>query len=136
MRCDVRRGVVSRKERSLAALLLAAIAAAPLAGGVFAGAAGEPCLFKDLTGLPCATCGLTRAAHALCEGDPAAAFSLQPLGTGIALAAGFFGLGWGVVTLAGLRLRLRLAAEDGLWLRVAGGYLALVNWIYLVERGI
>jgi hypothetical protein len=38
-----------------------------------------PCLFKQATGWPCATCGLTRMARALAEGDLPAAFHWHPV---------------------------------------------------------
>ena len=38
-----------------------------------------PCGFHGLTGLPCALCGGTRAAHALLRGDPARAATLNLL---------------------------------------------------------
>lgn len=37
-----------------------------------------PCGFRARTGLPCLTCGMTRAIQAFCRGDLAAAFQLQP----------------------------------------------------------
>lgn len=37
------------------------------------------CLFKKLTGLPCAFCGGTRSAHALLKGDLASALYFNPL---------------------------------------------------------
>ncbi len=38
-----------------------------------------PCGFHGITGLPCALCGGTRAAHALLRGDPARAATLNLL---------------------------------------------------------
>jgi len=38
------------------------------------------CGFKAVTGLPCATCGMTRSFAYMVEGDVAAAFDIQPLG--------------------------------------------------------
>jgi len=38
-----------------------------------------PCLFRQATGWPCATCGLTRMARALAEGDLPAAFHWHPV---------------------------------------------------------
>src|SRR5690349_6936182 len=37
------------------------------------------CTFRQLTGLPCITCGATRASLALLHGDLAAAWRLNPL---------------------------------------------------------
>lgn len=60
-----------------AAAVAAALAAAPLLRahpGLL-----PPCLLKSLTGLPCATCGLTRCVLALAEGRWAEAFHWHPL---------------------------------------------------------
>jgi len=46
-----------------------------------------PCLFKLATGLPCATCGTTRMARALAEGDLAAAFHWHPVAAAAVLLA-------------------------------------------------
>lgn len=45
------------------------------------------CLFQTLTGLPCFSCGTTRAMASLAEGDFLASLSHNPLG--VALAFGF-----------------------------------------------
>lgn len=63
-----------------------------------------PCLFKALTSLPCATCGMTRAWEALGRGDWTLALRMHP-----ALALGYFLL-WTYVPYA-------LGAVAGLWPR-------------------
>jgi hypothetical protein len=40
---------------------------------------GMPCVFHLLTGLHCPGCGLTRALHALAQGDVARAWAMHPL---------------------------------------------------------
>jgi hypothetical protein len=56
-----------------------------------AGLQRPPCLFKRATGWPCATCGLTRMALALADGDLPAAFHWHPVAAaavlGVPLAA-------------------------------------------------
>lgn len=120
----------------VALALCVLVAAAPRLAGAALPACRVPCVLKSLAGIPCPTCGLTRAAAALARGDFAGALRLQPLGTAAALAALLFGGLWGAAALAGVRLRLRLGAGEALGLRLAGGYLLLVNWLYLVENGI
>jgi hypothetical protein len=91
------------------------------------------CPLKALAGIPCATCGMTRAFVALAHGEVAAAFAASPLGALLAgglwllaLAdAGRFALG---ARLPGLGPRAARAA-------VAAGVVALfANWAWLVAR--
>jgi hypothetical protein len=44
-----------------------------------AGSLFPPCLFHAITGLHCPGCGLTRALHALLNGDLAGAWAMNPL---------------------------------------------------------
>jgi hypothetical protein len=39
-----------------------------------------PCLFREITGLPCFSCGLTRSLHAALRGDLSLAFSFHAMG--------------------------------------------------------
>jgi hypothetical protein len=91
------------------------------------------CPLKALAGIPCATCGMTRAFVALAHGEVAAAFAASPLGALLAgglwllaLAdAGRFAHG---ARLPGLGPRAARAA-------VAAGVVALfANWAWLVAR--
>ena len=114
------------------AVLLIALAVAGLhACGV------QVCLFHRLTGLPCLTCGSTRALAALAAGDVAGAFRQQPLAVAAALA---LGAGFAVHTffLVALRRRVSVRLEAREW-RAAGlalAALAALNWAYLVWRGV
>jgi hypothetical protein len=92
------------------------------------------CAFHAVTGLPCLTCGATRAALSLFHGDLAAAWRLNPLAT---IAIGGIGVfdAYAAVVLAlrGPRLRGQLTspqARRALRARVAA--LGLVNWTYLL----
>jgi 1,6-anhydro-N-acetylmuramate kinase len=93
------------------------------------------CPFKRLTGLPCLSCGTTRAALALLRGDLAVAFHFNPLATalGAAFAAG------GV--LAPVWALLRWPVPDALPAatpvrRGLGIALLLAAWGWQVIRGI
>ncbi len=91
------------------------------------------CPFRSLTGIPCPTCGGTRALAALSIGDLGAAIRFNPL---VALSA------MGILAGAGASLAQRLAGwpalrlrieprEEILW-RAAAVILILANWAYLL----
>ncbi len=112
---------------------LTCLALAPLAGRLAVLSTG--CAFKSLNGLPCPSCGATRAVLGLTDGSLASAFAANPL---VTLALMVFGVG-GLVALAmalldlplpGLPRRLPMA------LRLGAVALLAANWVYLVEAGI
>ncbi len=113
----------------------ALVAAAPLAPRL---AAGLPaCPLHRLTGLPCPSCGATRAALALARLDLLSAFSVSPLA-----AAGWVGLvGGGLLAglwaLGGRELPAlpALSPRQALGLRCAVVAGVLANWLYLVYTG-
>lgn len=101
--------------------LLIALAIALIVGARFALRHGLawPCLFLNLTGLPCLFCGSTRALAALAQWDLLGALRLNPLvllGGAILLASPYF---WG---------RLQRMPPAG-W--AAAAFLAGLNWLYL-----
>ena len=90
------------------------------------------CAFKGLTGLPCPTCGSTRALGRLALFDLAGAVRMNPLATLVfALVAA-----WALVDLALLPWRRALSLEVDrqlAWrLRIAALVLFLANWVYLL----
>jgi len=90
-----------------------------------------PCPFRALTGLPCLSCGTTRAAVALLEGHPLEALSVNPL----AAAAGIAFLAGGAVAplWAVLRLPLpRLGIAQARWFRVALAVTLLAAWAWVI----
>ncbi len=95
------------------------------------------CAFHRLTGLPCLTCGTSRAASLLLSGDPLAALRLQPLAVAAGVAAGV----WCVCDAAALllfRRTVRAVWRPGEWRGcvIAGTAAALANWAYLLWRGV
>ena len=93
------------------------------------------CFFKAFTGLPCPTCGGTRALACLAHLDVASAFAMNPL-----VAAGAFMIAaWALADLLLLPRRRAAAVElrPGLASVVRGTAVALLaaNWIYLVAAG-
>jgi len=94
------------------------------------------CPFKALTGLPCLTCGGTRALGALARGDFLRALSWNPLvalTTLTVLALALASL-WRRVT-GRPSLRLVLSHGEQIALRGAAVAAALANWAYLIARG-
>jgi hypothetical protein len=90
------------------------------------------CTFKALTGLPCPTCGSTRALGRLALFDVAGAFTMNPLAT---LVFGLVAV-WAFVDLMLLpqRRALSLEVQPRLrWvLRTTALVLFLANWVYLL----
>lgn len=90
------------------------------------------CFFRLATGVPCATCGATRALGRLFRLDLAGAFVMNPL-----VALGTVGLLiWGAADLALLptrrALRLGIAPAWQPTVRVLAVVLVLLNWAFLV----
>ncbi len=89
------------------------------------------CPFKALTGLPCATCGMTHAFVYLAHGSPRAALAASPLGALLAAGAWAFA----AADAVRLALALPLPAPDRRLARTLtiGGLIALLaNWAFLV----
>jgi len=94
-------------------------------------ALGYACPFRALTGLPCATCGMTRAFVRLAHGDLSGAVGASPLGALLA------GLAWLFAALAVVRAvagspwpALAPGRPRGLAILAVGALLA--NWAFLV----
>ena len=92
------------------------------------------CVFQSLTGLPCPTCGATRAAWQFLHGHFAASLFFNPLAFSAYCAIALFDLyAAGVLLLRSPRLRVRnfTRAEKAV---IRGSVLALVvgNWLYLL----
>jgi hypothetical protein len=93
------------------------------------------CLFKAFTGLPCPTCGSTRALGRLFALDPAGALRMNPF----TVLAAVVVAGWAVADLVLLPRRralgLQVSPRLAFALRVGALVLFLANWVYLVAAG-
>jgi hypothetical protein len=93
------------------------------------------CVFKGLTGLPCPTCGSTRAAAALFGLDVAGALALNPVVTVVAVVMA----AWALVDLVLLpsrrSLRIEVSPRLGYVLRAAALLAFFLNWVYLLVSG-
>ncbi len=91
------------------------------------------CAFKGLTGIPCLTCGSTRALVHLSHGDVLSAFAMNPLMTLCLISALlylFYGLMSAVFYLP--RISFRLTDKEKNIVRAGVVMLLLVQWAYLV----
>jgi 1,6-anhydro-N-acetylmuramate kinase len=126
-----------REERQLLFLWgAAALALLVLAPALPALASVLPaCPFRELTGLPCLTCGTTRAALSVLDRDLAGALRFNPLATlaGIAfLAGGLAAPAWALLAMP-VPERLPSATPGRRTLAIA---ILLVAWGWQVIRGI
>ena len=93
------------------------------------------CYFKAFTGLPCPTCGTTRALGRLFSFDFAGALRMNPFMTLLAVVVA----AWAVADLALLPRRQALDVEVSprvaFALRVGALVLFLASWVYLIAAG-
>jgi len=93
------------------------------------------CVFKAVTGIPCMTCGTTRALARLARLDLAGALAMNPLATLGTLAV----LPWGAADLLllsrGRALSLELSPAAARVVRIAAVVAVLANWAWLIAAG-
>jgi hypothetical protein len=93
------------------------------------------CYFKLITGLPCLTCGGTRASIRLLHLDPAGALAMNPLVTLAAFVLAAWAAADLVLLTRGRALRVELGPAAVRVLRVALPIAVLANWAYLIAAG-
>jgi hypothetical protein len=93
------------------------------------------CAFKQLTGLPCPTCGGTRALGRLAALDIPGAFAMNPLAVGLGVAVALWALCDLVLLPRRQSLRLEVRPDAAFAVRVAVVLAAAANWAYLVLAG-
>jgi hypothetical protein len=93
------------------------------------------CFFKAMTGLPCMTCGTTRALARLAAADPAGALAMNPLATLAGLAVVPWGIADLVLLARGRALVLEVSGRAARLLRFGAVAAVLVNWVYLLLVG-
>jgi uncharacterized membrane protein YccC len=109
---------------------LACAAAVPFARDLAAGTA--PCAFKAFTGVPCPTCGGTRALLALARLDAGAALAWNPL---VTLGVAVFFAGGLVALVRALRGQGVPDAAPPRWAGAALGLALAANWAFVVFAG-
>ncbi len=91
------------------------------------------CTFRAITGLPCASCGMTHAFVALARGDVVAAWSASPLGAAVAGGAWLYAILDGARLAAGLPWpRIPQPAWRAMAFAAVGA--VAVNWAWLLLR--
>ncbi|MDX2130196.1 MAG: DUF2752 domain-containing protein [Chloroherpetonaceae bacterium] len=98
------------------------------------------CIFKHVTGIPCPSCGVTRALEAFYQGDYHSAFLINPLFLPIFFALLFFPC-WIVFDFISKRVSFMNAYDSFqkvfqkpiIWIPFFG--LLLVNWIWNIAKG-
>jgi len=93
------------------------------------------CAFKAITGLPCPTCGSTRAAARLAHLDLIGGFAMNPLFVASAALLGVWGLMDLVLLPRGRALALEVAPAPARFLRAAAVAAVVANWAYLIAAG-
>ena len=94
------------------------------------------CAFHELTGLPCVTCGATRAAMQFFHGNFLVALKWNPLAFAGLCAVSVFDV-YAAIVLATRAPRLRIAdltAFEKNFLRIVVVALLALNWVYLLSR--
>jgi Protein of unknown function (DUF2752) len=96
------------------------------------------CLFHEMTGHPCATCGATRSAIAFFHGQFLQAWKWNPLAFVTYCAMAVFNLyALAVVTARGPRFRIvQLSSGEKKFLRLTAIVLLLANWVYLLNSNL
>ena len=93
------------------------------------------CVFHAVTGLPCLTCGATRAIAELVAGDIRGAVAMNPLATIAAIGMVPWGLADLVLMTRGRAVAVEAAPGGARVVRIAALALVAVNWAYLVAVG-
>jgi len=96
------------------------------------------CPFHSVTGIPCLTCGMTRAFRHVIHGQFTEAFGLNPLGSVLCILTLFYVFyALALVIFRLPRPRVRLESRAARWtLRLGLPLILLVNWVYLYCHGV
>ena len=124
----------TREERQLALLWFAAAASSLALRPLWLVVAPllRPCIFRSLTGVPCPTCGTTRAATAFLDGNLIAAFTANPLAaaTGLLFVVGApLAVLWAIAKWPVPVLPTPIPG----WVRVGAVAIIAANWLYVIS---
>src|SRR5215216_815798 len=118
-------------------LIWFAVSVASLAAAAAWFALGLPwprCAFHDLTGLPCATCGMTRCAIQFFRGHLLDALKWNPLVfTALCSVLAFDIYAFAALTLRARRWRICFSTpRSRIFARVLAVFIVVLNWTYLL----
>jgi hypothetical protein len=95
------------------------------------------CPLRDLTGLPCPTCGGTHAAVSLAHGRLAEAFSTSPLVAGGAILFALWLIAGVITTLVpAWRRSIELSPGEKRTARVLAVLIGVCGWIWVIRQSI
>jgi hypothetical protein len=94
------------------------------------------CIFHEITGLPCVTCGMTRCAIQFFHGDFLAALKWNPLVfTALCGIMAFDLYAFAILTTRAPRLRISFVTQRArTFVRVSVILALALNWIYLLSH--
>jgi Protein of unknown function (DUF2752) len=94
------------------------------------------CIFHELTGLPCVTCGMTRCAIQFFHGDFLAALKWNPLVfTALCGVMAFDLYAFAILATGAPRLRISFSTQTAkIFVRVFVISVFVLNWIYLLSH--
>jgi len=93
------------------------------------------CVFHEVTGYPCLSCGATRAANAFFEGDLTSMIYFNPLVVMFCAGLFFFSLFKLLEFIFNFKLILRFDRKTALGARLLLVVMVAANWLFLIVSG-
>lgn len=93
------------------------------------------CIFHEITGFPCPTCGGTRSVIALSRLDLVSSLTYNPLVFLFALGLIIFSLLFLAGEITGRSLKIKLTERGKRIIRYSAMALIAINWIFLIMAG-
>ena len=106
-------------------LVIASVVVQQITGRPF-----TPCLFKNVTGISCPSCGSTRMMLSLLAGKPLRAFLYNPM---VFVAGALLAVALTVRLVAARTVQLRFSPVERKWLWAAFVVAVAANWAYVVR---
>jgi len=93
------------------------------------------CVFHHVTGVPCLTCGVSRAVSSLLSGDIVGMLYFNPLVVLFSAGLVFFSLFKLLEFILSFRLKMRVGRKSALILRIFAVTMIAANWAFLIATG-